>query len=106
MWLNPPYGDGIARWLGKLAYHGDGIALVFARMETSWAQAIVPRADAVNFLAGRISFLRADGRPETNAGTPSMLLAFGQRNVEALKNLEGILFLRGQHCVTNELPLA
>lgn len=34
VWLNPPYGPETGRWLGRLAEHGNGIALVFARTET------------------------------------------------------------------------
>lgn len=34
VWLNPPYGPATARWLQRLARHGDGIALIFARTET------------------------------------------------------------------------
>ncbi len=32
--LNPPYGEQTERWLAKLAKHGNGIALVYARTET------------------------------------------------------------------------
>jgi hypothetical protein len=93
VWLNPPYGKAISHWLGKLADHGNGVALVFARTETRWGQAMIGRAHAVNFLAGRIGFLRADGKPVTNAGTGSMLLAYGAANVEAVRRLPGLVFL-------------
>jgi len=93
VWLNPPYGKKIARWLNKMADHGNGVALVFARTETMWAQSLLSRADGVNFLKGRIAFLRADGKPVTNAGTGSMLLAFGAVNVEAIKRIEGVIFM-------------
>jgi hypothetical protein len=85
VWLNPPYGSQVSAWLGRLADHGDGIALVFARTETEWFQPIARRSDAILFLAGRLFFLRPNGtRGKSNAGAPSCLLAFGQRNVEAL----------------------
>ena len=32
VWLNPPYSRGVIQWMAKLAQHGDGIALVFARL--------------------------------------------------------------------------
>lgn len=35
VWLNPPYGKQTFTWLAKLAEHGDGIALIFARTETN-----------------------------------------------------------------------
>ena len=34
VWCNPPYGLEAAIWLNKLAEHGNGIALIFARTET------------------------------------------------------------------------
>lgn len=92
VWLNPPYGRKINLWLNKLADHGNGVALVFARTETAWGQSIIKRADAVNFISGRIAFWKQDGKPVTNAGTGSMLLAFGAANVEAIKRIEGVVF--------------
>lgn len=96
VWLNPPYGKGISKWLNKLAEHGNGIALVFSRTETEWAQNIIKKADAVNFLKGRIAFIRKDGIASTNAGTGSMLLAFGKENVEAIKKLPGVIIVGKQ----------
>ena len=34
VFLNPPYGPETGKWLQKLAEHGNGIALIFARTET------------------------------------------------------------------------
>src|SRR5689334_16014213 len=34
VWLNPPYGIETGKWLSRLAAHGNGMALVFARTET------------------------------------------------------------------------
>lgn len=77
-WVNPPYGRSIARWLTRLAVHGDGIALVFARSDTIWFQTSVARATAICFVAGRLKFIPGDGRTEVStAGAPSMLLAYG-----------------------------
>lgn len=92
VWLNPPYGKTIKKWLDKLAAHGNGVALVFARVETTWAQEALERADAVNFLRGRISFIRADGGESSNAGMGSMLLAFGKQNVSAIRGHKGVVF--------------
>ena len=38
VWLNPPYGRQTWEWLAKLAAHGQGTALVFARSETEGAR--------------------------------------------------------------------
>lgn len=77
VWLNPPYGPGIGAWLTRLADHGDGVALVPARLETAWGQAALLRADAVCFPAGRIRFVRRNGTRGDSPGFGSMLLGFG-----------------------------
>lgn len=87
VWLNPPYGRESVQWLAKLAVHGQGTALVFARTETSafFAQ-IWDRADAVLFLRGRLHFLYPDGTPAVhNSGAPSVLVAYGQDDAAQLR---------------------
>lgn len=86
VWCNPPYGREAAVWLARLADHDDGIALVFARTETEmFFQQVWERAGAVLFLRGRLHFHHVDGtRAEANAGAPSCLIAYGERNVTAL----------------------
>lgn len=84
VWLNPPYGPHTARWVGRLADHGDGIALVFARTDVAWFQSVAPRASLVCFLRGRVRFVRGHGSPKNghNAAAPSCLLAFGEKCAE------------------------
>lgn len=78
VWLNPPYGPTTGAWLRRLAEHGDGIALVFARCDTAWFHELVPRATAVCFVAGRLRFVPGDGRESSStAGAPSLLIAYG-----------------------------
>lgn len=88
VWLNPPYGQHTAAWLTKLAEHGNGIALVFARTETRmFAESVWPKADALLFLSGRPHFHRPDGtRAKGNSGGPLVLVAYGSNNAEALRN--------------------
>lgn len=38
VWLNPPYGRETPQWVDRLISHGDGVALVFARVDAKWAQ--------------------------------------------------------------------
>jgi hypothetical protein len=92
IWLNPPYGKETGIWLKKLELHGNGIALVFARTDTKWFQEL--NYDAINFLKGRISFLDSNGNKSTNAGTPSILIAFGKENVEWLSKIEGTILVK------------
>lgn len=82
VWLNPPYGKFTKEWLEKLNQHGDGIALVFARLETKWIQPFL--RNGFFSIEGRISFLNEQKEKTTNAGSPSMLIPFGRKNVGAI----------------------
>jgi hypothetical protein len=86
VWLNPPYGRETGNWLAKLADHGNGIALIFARTETEmFFEQVWERADALLFLRGRLHFYHVDGtKAAANAGAPSVLIAYGENNVNSL----------------------
>lgn len=88
VWCNPPYGLEAAKWLDKLSKHGNGIALIFARTETKmFFKYVWDRASAVLFLEGRLYFHHIDGsRAIANAGAPSVLIAYGDKNAEILEN--------------------
>jgi hypothetical protein len=77
VWLNPPYSD-VWKWLDMLAVHGRGIALVFARTDTRWAQEHFKKAHSVFFLQGRIKFLDENLQQSTNAGHGNMFLSYGE----------------------------
>lgn len=54
-------------------------------------------ADAIMFLKGRLKFHYPDGKLGGTAGSPSVLIAYGQENIKALENsgLNGkILYLK------------
>lgn len=87
VWCNPPYGLSAAQWLERLAAHGDGIALVFARTETRmFFDHVWPKASGLLFLEGRLHFHHVDGsRAPANSGAPSVLIAYGESNAEALR---------------------
>ena len=70
-----------------MALHGDGIALVFARTETSMFRNWVwPYAAALMFLAKRPHFFHPDGaRANGNSGGPLVLIAYGEANAAALR---------------------
>lgn len=86
VWLNPPYGTEVWTWLDRLAKHGSGIALIFARTETAgFVEQVWSKADAVMFLHGRLHFHYPDGvRAAANSGAPSCLVAYGEEAVERL----------------------
>lgn len=105
VWLNPPYGKHTEPFMAKLAAHGNGVALIFARTETGlWFREVWPKASALLFLKGRISFLNAEGKKApANAGAPSVLVAYGAENAQALREsgIEGAFIDLGvQHYAT------
>jgi hypothetical protein len=87
VWLNPPYDQLAFAWLARLADHGQGIALMFARTETRGFFATVwQRASALLFLEGRLHFHHPDGtRAYSNSGAPSLLIAYGERDATILE---------------------
>lgn len=87
VWLNPPYGNMAVPFLHRLAEHGHGIALVFARTEVDWWQASAPRATAVCFLRDRLYFIREDGF-RGRAAMGSALLAFGADCADAIERAD------------------
>lgn len=86
VWCNPPYGPETAKWIKRLAAHGNGVTLIFARTETEiWHQEIWPKADAILFLRGRLHFHLPDGtRARHNSGGPSAIVAYGLDNADGL----------------------
>jgi hypothetical protein len=94
VWCNPPYGPKMGPFLEKLAVHENGIALIFARTETrAFFDYVWDKADALLFLKGRLRFHKPDGSLGGTAGSPSVLIAYGQDNVKTLEEcgLEGKL---------------
>lgn len=79
VWMNPPYGRETDRWLGRLADHGNGVALIFARTETAmFFEHVWPKASALLFLEGRLTFCDRHGKAAAhNSGGPSVLVAYG-----------------------------
>lgn len=95
VWLNPPYGRTMADWMKALAVHNHGTALIFARTETAlFHHWVWPHATAILFLRGRVTFLDPAGvAASANSGAPSVLIAYGHRDAEALADsgIEGHL---------------
>jgi hypothetical protein len=84
VWMNPPYGKFTANWLEKFVNHKDGIALVFARTDTLWFHNFAAKADALLFTKGRLAFYRS-GKKGQNAASGSLLIACGEKSVNALE---------------------
>jgi hypothetical protein len=88
VWLNPPYGLEASKWLKRLANHGIGTALIFARTDTSgFFDWVWNAASAVLFLRGRLKFHYPNGRQcAFSAGAPSVLIAYGESDAEILRD--------------------
>lgn len=89
VWLNPPYSREAATWIARLAEHGCGTALLFARTDTAWFMDSVlnhPNATALLFLRGRVRFHRPGvfDAPD-NGGAPSVLVAYGSADADRLR---------------------
>jgi hypothetical protein len=94
VWLNPPYSiELLARFLGRMAAHGCGTALIFARTETEpFHRFVWQAATGLLFLRGRLNFHLADGRrAAANSGAPSVLIAYGcdDRDILAAAPIDG-----------------
>src|SRR5260370_11569896 len=93
VWLNPPFDRyKVGRWIGRLAEHGRGTALLQARTETEWFRIGWQRATAILFMAKRLIFVKPDGTPCTtksgevaNSGAPPVLVAFGDYDAMRLR---------------------
>jgi DNA N-6-adenine-methyltransferase (Dam) len=84
VWCNPPYGNEAKAFIERMALHGNGYLLVFARTETEAWGRIWSTADAMLFLYRRVAFISSDGRESDGGAAPSVLAAFGEENVNVL----------------------
>jgi hypothetical protein len=102
VFCNPPYGPSVGEWARRMAEHCNGIMLIFLRTETAtWQRDILPFADAILLLHGRVHFYRPSGERGKSGTAPSALLAFGQNNVDALRNsgIAGALYPKAKMVV-------
>ena len=87
VWCNPPYGKHTKIWLERCVQHGDAMVLIFARTETRmFFDYIWNKASAIFFIKGRLKFCKVDGSVGQSAGAPSVLIAYGDNNAEALRS--------------------
>lgn len=86
VWLNPPYSCWWT-WTERLACHGNGIALLFARTDTAaFEKTVWSSATTLLFLRGRLKFFYSNGvESQKNGGAPSVLVAYGDECAEILR---------------------
>ena len=63
VWCNPPYSQpALYQFCEKMAEHGNGILLIFARTGNKvWQEIIFPKATAILFLRKRVQFIDNQG---------------------------------------------
>jgi len=98
VWLNPPYSRETFKWLARLAEHGSGIALTFARTETNGFHAEVwEKAYCVFFFRGRLSFgLSGSGEIKDRCNAPSCLIAYSLEDSEAIAMAAAANLIQGK----------
>lgn len=103
VWMNPPYGNKLSAWLNKLALHGDGIALTFARTDTkAFHDYVFDFASSIFFFKKRLTFYDVNGnKGKYTGGAPSCLISYGKENLEAI----GDANLSGRHLLINYTPV-
>lgn len=105
VWCNPPYGSDTRAWASRFCLHGNGVMLVYARTGTNWFHQCAPKADLLCFVKGRIKFLRPDGSVGTDPGADSLLMAFGDECVAAVRN-SGLGFCTSSLSTGSSSPVA
>lgn len=98
VWCNPPYGNNVDQWVDRMSEHRNGLLLIFSRCETKAWEKVWATGDAFLFPFGRVYFLREDGSKAKSGTAPSALIAYGQNNVDILRNagLQGAFFTRAE----------
>lgn len=85
VFMNCPYGRETPKWVDRFVRHGDGVALLFARTDTRWFQALTRPEVTICFMTKRVQFIQQDGIVGKQPGCGSMLVAMGPDCTEAVR---------------------
>lgn len=86
VFVNPPFGREITKWMERCSTEGQGaeiVALVPARTDTAWWHGAAISADAIILWRGRIAF-RIRDKDRGNAPFPSSIFYWGARRAQFL----------------------
>lgn len=61
VWMNPPFGAGIGKWVARFTNHGNGVALLPNRADAAWWQGAAEGTDVIRVLRGRTAFIPGAG---------------------------------------------
>jgi hypothetical protein len=97
VWLNAPYGAryGQVPWLKRFLVHRNGVCLISALTGSNWFHSlVVPAAETMVLLRGKVKFVRPDGTVGTEPATGSALIGMGPVANAALKQSGLGLFIQ------------
>ena len=74
VWMNPPYGREIGKWVGKASQARGGVVvcLLPARTDTRWFHDFILGKAEIRFIKGRLKF----GGQKNSAPFPSMIAVY------------------------------
>lgn len=76
VFINPPYGPQLRKWLERWDEADLAVYLIPARTDTKWYHEIcLPHAEEIRFIKGRLKF----GDAKNAAPFPSMIVVFRKR---------------------------
>jgi phage N-6-adenine-methyltransferase len=90
VFLNPPYGKEIGKWIEKLVAEyeakaiSEAITLVPARTDTEWFQKLAPYT--LCLVKGRLKFWNSQGEADNSASFPSAVVYLGKTNTKFVEN--------------------
>ena len=86
VFMNPPYGREIGKWIQKAWLESitgaTVVCLIPSRTDTRyWHDYIFPKTNDIRFLRGRIKFEREDGTKAKTAPFPSAIVVFSSKTL-------------------------
>jgi site-specific DNA-methyltransferase (adenine-specific) len=85
VWVNPPYGREIGKWVEKSyqeSLKGNKVVMLIpSRTDTRWWHEYCMKAERIVFFKGRIKFVRA-GKKKESAPFPSCLVIFSGKSID------------------------
>ena len=77
IYVNPPYGRGIRKWIERANEADVAVFLLPARTDTRWFQKCLETASEIRFVRGRLKF----GDATNSAPFPSVIVIFDNRSL-------------------------
>ena len=86
VWLNPPFGRGIEKWVDKMYNHNQGVLLTHVTaLPNKWFHQYFDKYRSICFVKGRINFINGLGQSAGSAAHGQMLIGFGDIGKEIIE---------------------